>query len=221
MIIVSGSHLIFLSLIIEKSVAALKWNWLSIAVLPLLSFYSLVTGCEAPVTRALFSIGIRQFQGKQKLFWSESEITFISLLMCFFLFSPWTESYSLLLSYVASVSLTLTSRSAHIAKHTMIYVILLPFLLPLAAPHPLSIFSNMTLAPFIGAVLFPASFVSFILPPLTSITDLLWGWMLGLCQFFGNELSNLPRSKFSIHSLWTLGILLNFYGIYSEKRKFK
>ena len=58
--------------------------------------------------------------------------------------------------------------------HAVIYLSLFPVLIPLSPPHPLSIASNVILAPVLSVVLFPITLVGYLLPSLTSSTDAIW-----------------------------------------------
>ncbi len=217
-IIVSGSHLVFLSLLIEKLFYSHRLENFRIAALPVLLFYSLATGAEPPVIRAFIGIILNIIQKKKKLFWSQSEVVFLSLLLCLLLSSSWKNSYSLLLSYVASLSLTLVHEQQFLKRNAYIYLIIFPFLLPLCPPHPMSIITNAILSPLIGIVLFPLSFVSFLVPYCYYFTDFLWKIFLMICELFGSELETLPAIRFSIFYLWAIAVLLNFYGVTREKK---
>lgn len=217
-IIVSGSHLIFLSLLVEKIFTSTRLSKLKFFTLPLLIVYALATGAEPPVVRALFSIIIDTLQKKRKLFWNQNEVIFISLLVSLALFDPWRKSYSLLLSYVASVALSLTAKKQHLLKNLGIYFLIFPFLLPLSAPSPVSFITNMLLAPLVGFVLFPLSFLAFIIPYFYLLVDPFWKAFLFLCSVVGPELSPLEKVSYSISYMWMMAIFLNLYGIYREKR---
>lgn len=219
-IIVSGSHLVFLSVLIEKALFSLRFKKLKMFSIPILTIYALTTGAQPPVVRALVSLLVEEFQSRKKLFWNKNEVIFISLLICLALFDPWKTSYSLILSYAASVILSLTSKKNTLVKNLWIYILILPFLLPLSAPSPLSFLSNMTLAPFIGTVLFPLSFLTFVVPYFYLIVDPIWKVFLLLCSIIGSELQSLDPVVISLSYLWILAVFLNFYGIYREKRYF-
>jgi ComEC/Rec2-related protein len=219
-IIVSGSHLIFLSSMLEILFGRFS-SKLRYAAFPILFIYSLATGFQPPVVRALVSILINAFQQQKKLFWNQNEVIFISLLTCFALVSPWKNSYSLLLSYVASVSLSLTSKNNSITKHFLIYCLLFVFLLPMAAPSPLSFLSNLLLAPVIGVILFPLSFLAYLIPRFYLLVDPLWKIFLYLCSAAGAELQSLDKFPISLFTLWILAISMNFYGIFKDKRIIK
>lgn len=218
-IVVSGSHLIFLSVLIEKLFYWQRLRKLRYAAFPILLLYSLATGAEPPVIRALISISINRLQEQKKLFWNQSEVIFISLLICLCMSQSWQTSYSLLLSYVASLILSLVGDKNALSKNLWIYILILPFLLPLSAPSPLSFLTNMTLTPFIGAVLFPLSFLSFVIPYFHHLVDPLWKIFLGLCSIVGPELSNLNPIAIPLNILWVAAIIMNFYGIYSVKKR--
>jgi ComEC/Rec2-related protein len=215
-IIVSGSHLVFLSTILEIFINTSRFKFLRIAAFPILFLYSLATGFQPPVVRALISIAINIYQKKKKLFWNQQEVIFISLLICLALVDPWKKSYSLLLSYVASISVSLFSKKNSLFKNLGIYFLILPFLLPMSAPSPLSFLSNMFLSPLIGVVLFPLSFMSYIIPNFYILVDPLWRLFIYICSLLGPEMQSLDKISVSLVVLWMLAIVINFYGIFKK-----
>lgn len=219
--IVSGSHLVFLSLIIENLFKFKAFQKLKVASFLILITYSLATGSQAPVMRALISIIIGEIQSRKKLFWSDFDVTFISLLVALALFDPWIKSYSLLLSYAASLALNLASKKNFFIKNLYIYFLILPFLIPLSAPHLLSFLSNMTLTPFIGTVLFPLSFLSFFIPFFYKFVDPIWSLTLTFCYWIGPMLDSMTRIEIPIRYLWVLAIAFNLYGIVKSKRCYR
>jgi len=137
-IIVSGSHLIFLSILVEKFFSTTRFRKLKFVTLPLLITYALATGAEPPVVRALLGLVIDSYQRKMKLFWNQNEVILISVIISLVLFDPWKKSYSLILSYIASVALSLSKNKNLIYKNIKIFAFIMPFLLPLSAPPPFS-----------------------------------------------------------------------------------
>lgn len=218
-IVVSGSHLIFFSLVVEKIFYAPKMSKLKFIILPILATYALMTGGEPPVIRALLSIWIDSFQKREKLFWNQNEVIFISVLLCLALFDPWENSYSLVLSFIASVSLSIVSSKSLVKKNALLYILILPFLLPLSAPNPLSFLSNMILSPIIGVGLFPLSFLAYIFPYFYHVVDFLWAIFLSLCNLLGPELQSLDPYPIPLSILWILAFLINLYGIKKSNPK--
>jgi hypothetical protein len=54
------------------------------------------------------------------------------------------------------------------------------FLLPFCWASPISVAWNALLAPFVGLLLFPACLLAMLIPPLTSLSDLMWRAFMGL-----------------------------------------
>lgn len=219
-VIVSGAHLIFLSVIIEKLLSVANFKNLKVITIPLLTIYAFTTGAEPPVIRALISILIHEYQERKKLFWNQHEVIFISVLLCLLLCDPWKTSYSLLLSYAASTVITLIDSKNSFLKNLWIYILILPFLLPLSAPSPLSFLSNMILTPIIATVLFPLSFASYFIPYLYILVDQLWKIFFMICSSISPEFQSLNPIDIPLSYLWIGAVLLNFYGIIKDKRCF-
>lgn len=218
--IVSGSHLVFLSSLIENLFNRPKFEKLKAIALPILITYSLCTNAQPPVIRAVISISIDLIQRKKKLFWNHSEVILISTLICLSISNPWENSYSLLLSYAAAVAMDLSKTKNSLLKNTIIYILILPFLLPMNAPHPLSILSNMTLAPLIGTIYFPLSFVAYLIPYSYKLIDPLWKTLIETCNLLGSELQSLEQMPVALPILWCIVFTFNFYGITKNKKGF-
>lgn len=226
MMIISGSHLVFISMIIElffnlPIFAKENLKGFKAAAFTLIIIYSLATGFEAPVVRALLGMGLNSLQQRKKLFWSQNEVIFISVLVCLAFFAPWRNSYSLLLSFVASISLNLCSRNGSLLKNIKIYFLILPFLLPLAAPGFFSILSNMVLSPIIGFVLFPLSFLSYVIPYFYFAVDPLWKYFLYICNLIGPEMQTWEKLVIAMPLMWVMALIMNFYGIFKDKESNK
>lgn len=204
--VVSGSHLIFLLFFYEKLFKG-RFNFLKV---PLLFFYTIVTGFQAPTIRALIGIGIRKINQTRKYFWDEVQITWITGMLTILLIKNWTTSYSLLLSWAATLALSLTQETKGLKRHAVIFVILFPVLIPLNPPNPISIVMNFIFAPILELILFPLSVLSFAIP-ISKYVDYLW-----VCiEFILNEvrLSFTPAQSYpiSISILWLYLFFLNLY----------
>lgn len=172
LLIVSGAHLFF----VERAIFWLPAR----ARLWIILFYGWLTGFGAPVIRAL----MRRILNRPLRLWgwttlqSEAAVTTLLLL----LHPPWLISRSFLMSWLCALALRAPPRWRRwpsLQAAIKCYLVLWPFI----APSPLVILWNALVSPAIGAVLFPACWLSTIVPGFTAVTDLLWQnliWLLAL-----------------------------------------
>jgi competence protein ComEC len=217
LLVISGSHLIFLSILLEKLLKMKRNSFLSFLVL---GTFCLMTGFQAPVVRSFFSLAADTFQRKYKLFWTSFEIAFLSLCLCIALNPAWRGSYSLLLSYMACLALMFTGHKHLWEKAVVIYFLMFVFLLPLAPPHFLSIVVNPFLDLFVGFFIFPLSFFTYIFHFLTPVTDFFWQVLFVLLKKLSPYVPQYDFYKISKNLLWIFALTLNFYGIAREKKWF-
>jgi predicted membrane metal-binding protein len=201
LIVVSGAHLLFL----ERLMSLVKLRS-KLLIYPILVLFSLISLFQPPIVRGLLGLALSDINVRFRLFWSPAQIVFLSGLMSWLLFPSWIESISFLLSWSCSLALCLVSDTKGIKREVIIYCFISLFLLPLQTPHPISILMNLLVAPAIGFILFPASLVAFVCPPLVMVTDSLWSVL-----FSSLELMNPHIDGLSLHHptpLLTLWLLL-------------
>ena len=174
-IVVSGSHLIFLSQWIQKLPKVL-----SRPLEPfLLILFVLIGQLEAPVLRALISMGAFSLKKRWKLFYSPYQILLLTALLALSLFPEWYLSQSLLLSCGAALGIQLSQNP--FLQSFFCYVILTPMLAGFASLSPLTLICNSLLTPLVGYFLFPVSFFAFFLP-IESFTDKMWQLFYLCCR---------------------------------------
>jgi predicted membrane metal-binding protein len=172
-IVVSGSHLIFLDdvlrLLLGSSRAAV---WIRNL---LLGFFALISNLQPPITRALVHRGWQFYflrKGRPK---PSFHLQILSGITTLAFFPTWWTSLSFLMSWfcVLALSLPLKTKST-LWRSAFVYLIMIPALLPVQSPHPASILFNTVFGPLLGLVLFPMSAVGFIHPWLAVISDFAW-----------------------------------------------
>ncbi len=181
LIVVSGSHFV----VLEKGLhllAGQKSRRLNIMIFGALLGFAIVCRLEPPVVRALSSFMLRKLTEEQKLFWQPHQVTFLSGVATLLAFPVWLTSTSFLLSWTASLLISLPISGA-LRKHALIYIGLLPILCGFQPLHPLTSVVNWGVGPLLGALLFPASLMAMLLPALTPATDLMWAAMIHLLDF--------------------------------------
>lgn len=168
LIVVSGSHLLFLEAFCEKFCKKKS------VVVAMLIFFTLLTNLQPPAVRALISIFLNQFSNKYFLFWTKSQHVFVSGIITLLFFPSWITSISFVMSWSASFALASNRFHNHrVRHHVWIFIILFPIFLPLSPLNPISILANLIFAPIIGTILFPISIFGFV-PGVTKLTDYLW-----------------------------------------------
>jgi ComEC/Rec2-related protein len=216
LLVVSGSHLIFVASVLEFLLQKSKIYFL--ISFSFLAGYSLMTGLQPPVLRALFSLFIHKASEHQRWNWSSLQILFFSGLCCLMIYPNWFFSHSLILSLLASLGITLIKKSS-LLKSMMAFLCVSPCLWGWGQSHPACIFINWLLAPFVSIYLWFVSFFSFFLPRISDyLTEQLLYFLkqLSLWVPFYNFGTSLP-----IEHLWiyfcTLLLTMNF--IYQRERR--
>jgi predicted membrane metal-binding protein len=187
--VASGGHLIFLQTTIEMW---LTKNKILIAIL--LFLYSLVCGFQPPMVRSLSSIGLSVFSSRFALFLNPTQICLNSGLLTLLLFPDWYNSFSLQLSWLTALALHQTKSES--AKSFMVSIYLFPLSQTWSALH---LFYNVLLTPLFSKLLFPMTFLFFLLAPITSFGSVLWTFLLK-----GAEVLPSQQVHFSLNSSPTL-----------------
>lgn len=166
LLVVSGSHLIFLTEVLTWFETRYKENHSSQSTLlfiiissSVLIFYCLMSGFQAPIARAL-ALRFTSFLSQElRLAWpSHLQITAAGTL-CLLLFPQWINSSSLLLSWLASLAIS-QARSA-VGKSWLVYFFVLPCLWGWGQLHPLTVLFNIILAPPVSVMILLASVAGF------------------------------------------------------------
>ena len=188
LMVVSGAHLLFL----EK-----LWTKLPLPVFKksglffFLIFYALITELHPPVVRALFSFFLFQLSQNHKLFWGHFLITHLSGVLCLFYSPYWIRSISLQLSWLASLAHGTSSSS--LKKAFLTYIIVFPIVSQWQFLHPLTVFINWSLAPLIGFVLLPLSFITAFFPFFQPFSDKVWNFVFFILKWANQLMPDWPR----------------------------
>jgi ComEC/Rec2-related protein len=217
LLVVSGSHLVFLEEFLLKITPNRKFPRATLAIsFLLLLLFSLVTLLQPPVLRSFLSWLATRISGHYQLNWSRLSILTgagaATLMFC----RTKADVLSLGLSWTAAVALhfasTMRKRKLKsisdklidsLRTHVTAYSLLWVPLVSITVPHPASILCNLVLAPVVGAILFPVSMLALIVPALSSWTDLLWDWSLFLIESISSQLS-APVPGAAIPASWTI-----------------
>lgn len=211
LVVVSGAHLSFLATLIFLAPFPLKINKAKKYVLILaLVTYSLMSGLNPPVFRALLSYFYFQFQKKYQLGWSPFSVVAGSGLLCLVIFPAWWTSLSFLMSWLASLAILLPGRPIHKAVYCYIFM-----LLPMSQfqwNHPLTILFNLLLAPILGFLVLPISILPFVIPQLVFISDFVWRAILWFVSRSSEVVTtSAPLFPFTTWLIWILLFVFHIF----------
>jgi hypothetical protein len=178
LMVVSGAHLLILEAMGKKLLFKLRWARWSLWLILLL--FAMANRFQPPVFRALALLSLARANSHFRLGWTRAQMVAVAGMISLCVCADRRALASLSLSWTASLALSLASRRSKLESHGVIYVLLIPALLPLAVPHPTSILTNWIFAPVLGIALFPAALFSFFVPGLARFVDpaldsALWG----------------------------------------------
>lgn len=218
LIVVSGSHLIFLDSLLRPFVMKLGRSS-QLVIFSLLLIYAFLCNLCPPAVRALITLVLHRTNETHKLNWNPIYVTLISGLLNLAIFPSWWNSLSFQMSWVAALAISVTSSASQgspLRAHFIIYIMILPAILPLQMPHPASILFNWILGPGIGMILFPISILACIVKPISPLVDLIWEALGFILQHLTANLE-LQDSSFKNHWIWYYILTLHIYFIFEHK----
>jgi ComEC/Rec2-related protein len=159
LIVVSGSHLSFLSLILN--LIGLRYSFFQFVFSVGLA---LVTGLQPPVVRALFQQLVSEGSGHFRWHWRSIQQIILGSFLALSFFPMWISSLSLQLSLGACLSLdagklltkpnsAANSKLKALESAALTYLFLLPLLWGWGQLHPFGILTNFFIAPILAGVL--------------------------------------------------------------------
>ncbi len=222
--VVSAGHLV----VISEFLAYLGLSRFFITFV--LFVFTMITGFQAPCLRSLMALLIGYFLTHRKLILTGPQVVFLTGIMTLALFPHWSQSFSLQLSWAASLALSITSlfrNRNHSTLQNMIitsfcvFVVLLPFMQRLGGLHPLTILWNITLGTMTAFLLFPLSILAFLNPFFLNILEYImkpfWS-TLKLSEEFRFEPS-LQSSSLLMGWVWIfiLHLILHFTALFYQR----
>lgn len=192
LIVVSGSHLIALEALLSAS--SRRYPWLNRLLIPVLLVFTAANRFEPVVIRALAYWIFSRLNERWNLFWRKTFLVSIAGLFAFAFCENHFQVLGLLMSWTCSLTVAVLalnftrtgnptkSVNAIFLRHCMIYLLIAPVMIQVSVPHPLSILTNLALAPFFGAFLFPVSLAALAIPWLSELTDWIWRFTEALIQ---------------------------------------
>jgi competence protein ComEC len=211
LLVVSGGHLVLL----EWALAAAENFFRRRQILPktlvsvisvlILLGFTLMTGFQAPLVRALIARGLGFSSEYLRLNWTASQLVTISGMLCLVLSPAWLTSRSLLMSWLAALALT-TARSA-LGKSLAVFLFMIPCLWGWGQVHPLGILINLLVAEPVAILLTLATLTYFIFPPLSE------GLLAGIIKILQTmaeltPLSNRNSQALPLLTVWAFLIII-------------
>lgn len=214
--VISGAHLHFLNSLVKRLSCHKVKAWQQTL---LLFIFVLSSHLQWPVFRAWLFLSIRQMNRIRKWRIPSEQLLLVSVIFCLSLNPSSYHSFSLPLSWLAGLGLILGKNK--LSQSFFIYLMMAPLLFSLSPLSPWSIVVNAFVAPWIGAILFPASFMCFLLPPLTKWVDPLWQTFMTTCSYLSPLLatSTTPWPLLPQLILWMYCLLLHMSIFYKNNHK--
>lgn len=216
--IVSGAHLLMLSWLLRRILPRLSERPFVLALL--LFPFLLMTGLHAPVVRSWMSIVVWDFCRAFKLSWRSSQGVMAAGVCVCILNPQWMSSLSLILSWGGALALG-TSRELTGGWHDrpivrkslqqcVIYLMLIPLLLPMTLPHPVAILCNLVLAPIAACCLFPLSIACFVFPQFAGTFHWAWVAFEQIINWISAHLLT-PTAQIEISAGWLWAYILSIH----------
>jgi|GEM_PF-1292254 ComEC/Rec2-related protein len=208
--VISGSHLLLLDELLSiLSFPLFVRSWILLS-------YTLVAGWQPPVVRALFGWGLRKFPTFQSLHLPTDLVVLFTGLFTLALFPDWIESKSLLMSWCASLALTVPgtfkvrgSLNKILLMQICIFIFMIPCLWGFGSLHPLGLLFNLLLGPAVGFLLIPLGALAIVAPS----TGFLFSGVLTAFNELMRGLTDpivLPKGEaLSVEMLWLWVIALH------------
>lgn len=224
LIVVSGSHLVFLTYFLDKIFFLKKSKVVFLIKFLILFLYALTSGLNAPIIRALASWVISSLNEQYKLAWSPPYAVLVTGFFCLGLFPSWWSSLSFFMSWCAAFGLSLGQ--SPLKKCIFIYFFMALPMSGLGISSPLTILTNVFIAPVIGFVMLPISFLPYVVPKVIGVTDFAW-------RIFNIVISHLAQwmPSFDIQFLspqWALWFIFMFlqvgfiaHDVYKKRQAFR
>jgi predicted membrane metal-binding protein len=219
LIVVSGTHLVWIEIALRLFLARFpRGKWLSVGLLIL---FAVAARLQPPIVRAGLSMALTSANRRWSLGWTPLHRALFAGVLTLFLFPKWLGSTSLLLSWSAALVLSLDDERNRDPwrKQITIYLVMFVLLLPLAAPHPLTIVFNVLVAPLVAGLLFPLSVIVFVLPFSAVLLDPLLAWALWLLELLSRLVPDFaPSYSVAPFFLWIYLFSVQAYWLFCQIR---
>lgn len=189
-----------------------------------LTLFSLWTGAQPPIMRALFDYFLKKFSQSYKLWIPSAYVLLYSSSFLLLIFPTWSYSWSFLLSWLCTILVLLFSNYNLFIQSLGIFIGVFPVIVAFSTPHPLSFLFNFILGPPLAVILFPFCLLMFPFPKLHFVIDpMLTNLILLLNKLINNQ--TMPQIKFNPSTsyllfCWVYLFCLQLILIIKHRRKF-
>ena len=219
LLVISGSHLIFIEQIVSLLSHSQK-NSRSIILYIFVTALTFASLLSPPVFKAWISFMLRKTSSETRLFWTSAMLALISGVLCLLIFPNWLSSSSLQLSWAASILISWPMNSK-LKKCFIIYLGLTPLLWGFQILNPTTALVNWFMAPIVGLILFPACLASSVFKPLSLVTDFLWLQFHLMIEFLAPYSPILSGETINTHNLNWFYIFILQVGLFYLDLKMK
>ena len=229
LLVVSGGHFAFLIASLDFFSKGLSPAYAESKILKLINIillvaFSLMTGFQAPVVRALMSLSLQTINWKLRWNWDQSKIQLFSGLFILALIPDWIFSLSFYLSWLTSmglcfVPLWLDGRMVHkkswrnqilkwLSTCLLIQCLVGLFFWQFSW---MSFLMNLFVAPLLMLLLWPLAIVLVLFPFAYPAVDLIWNFIFRFLNFFlvGRPAPEIDFSQIHWGYLWALIIFFH------------
>ena len=212
--VVSGSHLIWLDMIASTLRAPLFLRgllWFS---------FALACGWQPPIVRGALGLSLSRALPHLRT----DHLVLATGLITLCLFPEWGTSLSLALSWTAALAMTWPQDptwQGSLQRNTLIWAMIAPLMLAWSVPSPLTVFSNLLMAPVFSALLFPIGILSIAIPPFLYVFDSLFAAFIATLKIFPFKTGAAPDLRITPLMIWLWITLLHlaFHALTTEKRR--
>lgn len=205
-IVVSGSHLIFMDRYLHKFPS--KKFWLRGLAL---TIYSYVCLLNPPVLRALVQLLFSRFAKRTRLYLRPDQITLGAGLIVLIAAPYLIGSPSLQLSWVAALCMSLNVSPASKACLCLLYIAPL-----LGLQNPLFALNNILFLAVFDALLFPITVLTFLVPGTTTLANGVWDLTLPLLKWLPRSPTVAPSFN-DVTAGWTFVFALQLLHYWRQK----
>ena len=227
LVVVSSAHLIMLQGSLQKM--GQHYSLLRYLIKPSVAFYTILTGLQPPVVRALLHLKIESKNKTMALGLSAVWISLFSTLITFSILGK-NSSLSLALSFASSLALILSSQIQIFKFKTLqdallVWIFLLPIISQWGNIHPITILVNVFLAFTITIIFIPLSILCLLIPSLQILDEILLDLLFRTLEFIcSGNLSLIDNSRSQLNEMGTwlylscLWILTNTFVTHKKRR---
>ena len=188
-----------------------------------LSFFVLcLTAFHPSSLRSAVSLFLRELSNQKKFFWSPLQIAILSGFFCIGLAPQLSQSYSLLIGWLAAICFCFMNKYSHKCKLLIVPIFIYPVLSGMTLAHPLLAISFSFLYRPILFILLPLTYLAFLIPALSGSLDQFWRLSLSFSDFISKRLTPFHLEfSLTLFEIWIYLLVLMTVFLFLENRKLR